>query len=287
VAFFDAAFPSLGGRRLRGARFGLALVIAFALLALLAPLLAPYDPLRLGGLGAAAFRPPDTAHWFGTDAFGRDVFSRTLFGARISLAIGVLTAALAVGIGTLVGLAAGWSGSRTDAVLMRAVDLLLAFPRLFIVLLLAGLLHPSASLVVLVLGLTGWMQTARLVRSQVRSVRHGAYVEAARALGLSTARILGRHVLPNVASPILVSATIMVGQTILMESALSFLGLGVQVPTPSWGQMIDEGRREFPAVWWVSLFPGLAITLTVIGYNLLGDALRDVFDPRWRADGGG
>lgn len=263
------------------ARGGLALVVVFVVLALLAPLIAPYDPLRLGELGTSAYRAPDATHWFGTDAFGRDVLSRTLWGARISLAIGVLTAALAVTIGTIVGLVAGWRGGLADAVLMRAVDMLLAFPRIFLVLLLAGLTRPSATLVVLVLGCTGWMTTARLVRAQVRGLRNGGWVESARALGLPGARIVLQHVLPNVAAPILVSATLMVGQTILVESGLSFLGLGVQVPTPSWGQMIDEGRRVFPDVWWVSLFPGVAITLTVVGWNLLGDALRDALDPRW------
>jgi peptide/nickel transport system permease protein len=293
---YDAARLVHGGRppgwterltRNRSAAIGITIVVVFALVALLAPLLAPYDPLQIGDLSTAAYRPPGLDHWLGTDQFGRDVLSRTLYGARISLWIGLLAATLAVGVGTGVGLAAGYTGGRTDGMLMRGVDVLLAFPRLFLVLLLAGLLRPSAGLVVVALGLTGWMTTARLVRAQVRSLRGGGWVEAAQALGIPTARILGRHVLPNVAAPILVSATLMVGQTILTESALSFLGLGVQVPTPSWGQMIDEGRKVFPQVWWVSLFPGIAITLTVVGYNLLGDALRDELDPRWRARGRG
>jgi peptide/nickel transport system permease protein len=271
----------------RSAAVGLVLVAAFVLAALLAPLLAPYDPIQIGDLSNLGFRSPGPTHWLGTDQFGRDMLSRTLYGARISLWIALLAATLAVGLGTLVGLSAGYAGGRTDGVLMRGVDVLLACPRLFLVLLFAGLLQPSANLVVLALGLTGWMATARLVRTQVRALRNGGWVESARALGLPTRRILWRHVLPNVAAPILVSATLMVGQTILAESALSFLGLGVQVPTPSWGQMIDEGRRVFPRVWWVSVFPGLAITLTVVGYNLLGDALRDELDPRWRARGRG
>jgi peptide/nickel transport system permease protein len=271
----------------RAAALGLVLIGSFVVAALLAPLLAPYDPLQIGDLRTASFRPPGAGHWLGTDQFGRDVLSRTIYGARISLWIALLAAALAVGIGSVVGLVAGYVGGRTDGLLMRGVDVLLAFPRLFLVLLLAGLLRPSAELVVVALGLTGWMTTARLVRTQVRALRGGGWVEAARALGLPTRRILHRHVLPNVAAPILVSATLMVGQTILAESALSFLGIGVQVPTPSWGQMIDDGRKVFPEVWWVSIFPGLAITLTVVGYNLLGDALRDELDPRWRARGRG
>ena len=271
----------------RAAALGLVLIGVFVVVALLAPLLAPYDPLQIGDLRTASYRPPGSGHWLGTDQFGRDVLSRTIYGARVSLWIALLAAALAVGIGTGVGLVAGYAGGTTDGVLMRGVDVLMAFPRLFLVLLLAGLLRPSAELVVVALGFTGWMSTARLVRTQVRALRQGGWVESARALGLPTPRILRRHVLPNVAAPILVSATLMVGQTILAESALSFLGIGVQVPTPSWGQMIDDGRRVFPEVWWVSVFPGLAITLTVVGYNLLGDALRDELDPRWRARGRG
>jgi peptide/nickel transport system permease protein len=284
-----ASAPTVAGRLAanRVAVLGSGAVLCFALAALLAPLLAPYDPSQIGDLGRASFRPPCSTHWLGTDQFGRDVLSRLLFGARISLAIAVLAATLAVALGTLVGLLAGYRGGRVDGVLMRGVDLLLAFPRLFLVLLVAALVHPSAGLTIVVLGLTGWMSTARLVRAQVRSVRHGTFVEAARALGLPDWRIVRQHVLPQVTAPVLVSATIMLGQTILAESALSFLGLGVQVPTPSWGQMVDEGRRVFPAVWWVSLFPGLAITATVVGYNMLGDALRDELDPRWRQRGRG
>lgn len=276
--------PSLAGRLGRNpvAVGGASAVVLFVLAALLAPLFAPYDPNQLGDLVTASFRPPGPAHWLGTDEFGRDVLSRLLYGARVSLAIAALAAALAVALGTGVGLVAGYRGGRVDGVLMRGVDLCMAFPRLFLVLLLAGLLRPSAGLTIVVLGLTGWMSTARLVRAQVQSVRHGGFVEAARALGSPSPRTIRQHVLPHVASPVLVSATLMLGQTILAESALSFLGLGVQVPTASWGQMVDEGRGVFPGVWWVSLFPGLAITLTVVGYNMLGDALRDELDPRWR-----
>jgi peptide/nickel transport system permease protein len=269
------------------AALGATAVLAFGLAALLAPLLAPYDPSQLGDLATLSFRPPGSGHWLGTDQFGRDVLSRLLYGARISLAIAALAATLAVGLGTFVGVVAGFRGGRVDGLLMRGVDVWMAFPRLFLVLLLAALLRPSAGLTILVLGLTGWMSTARLVRAQVRSVRHGSFVEAARALGMPGWRIARRHVLPHVLAPVLVSATLMLGQTILAESALSFLGLGVQMPTPSWGQMVDEGRRVFPQVWWVSLFPGLAITVTVVGYNMLGDALRDELDPRWRERGRG
>jgi len=266
---------------------GAVLVLGFAVAALLAPWLTSYDPTALGDLASASYRAPSAAHWFGTDQFGRDVLARILYGARVSLGIAFLAATLAIGIGTLVGLVGGYCGGVVDGVLMRATDFWMAFPRLFLVLLVAGLLRPSTALLIVLLALTGWMSTARLVRAQVASLRHGGWVEASRALGFGTGRILLRHVLPNVAAPVLVSATLMLGQTILAESALSFLGLGVQVPSPSWGSMVEEGRKVFPEVWWVSVFPGLAITATVVGYNLLGDALRDVLDPRWRARGRG
>jgi peptide/nickel transport system permease protein len=240
--------------------------------------MARFDPTAIGiAAGATA---PDAVHWFGTDSFGRDVWSRFVHGARISLAIGAATAVLAVGIGTAVGAVAGFCGGAVDGVLMRAVDVALAFPRLFLVLLIVGWLHPSIALTILVLALTGWMHTARLVRAAVRSVRHSAYVRAAEILGLSWASVLWRHVLPNALAPVLISASAMVGQTILAESALSFLGLGVPLPAPSWGAMVEEGRRAFPDAWWVSAFPGIAITATVLGWNLLGDALHDALDPR-------
>lgn len=268
--------------RTRTARMGVVIVVGFALAAALAPVLTSHHPAAIGDLSTTASRPPSREHWLGTDAFGRDSWSRLLYGARVSLAIGFSTAVLAVAIGTTVGLVAGYHGGRIEALLMRIVDLMIAFPRLFLVLLMVALVGPSIVLVILVLALTGWMSTARLVRAHVWSLRNADFVLAAVALGLPLRRVLWRHVLPNVSAPIIVSATLMIGQTILIESGLSFLGFGVQVPTPSWGAMIDEGRRAFPGSWWVSVFPGIAITLTVVGYNLLGDALRDALDPRLR-----
>ena len=264
--------------RMGTARIAILVLSIFTLLGLLAPAVGRFDPTSIGtGHGATA---PGIEHWFGTDSFGRDVWSRFVHGARISLAIGAATAVLAIGIGTVVGTVAGFCGGPVDAVLMRMVDLALSFPRLFLVLLVVGWLRPSIGLTILVLALTGWMHTARLVRAEVRAVRGAAYVRAAEVLGLSFHAILLRHVLPNALAPVLVSATTMVGQTILAESALSFLGLGVPLPTPSWGAMVEEGRRAFPQAWWVSAFPGVAITCTVLGWNLLGDALHDVLDPR-------
>ncbi|MFQ5599544.1 MAG: ABC transporter permease [Candidatus Krumholzibacteriia bacterium] len=256
------------------------LVLVLGACALLAPLLAPYDPLTFTSMATTRLQPPGGVHWLGTDQIGRDVLSRLLYGARISLAVGLVAVALAISIGTLVGLLAGYMGGWVDTGLMRLVDLLIAFPRIFLLLLIISLWGSSIWLVISLLGITGWMTTARLVRAQVLSVREMDYVQAACALGLPVWRILLRHVLPNTAVPVVISATLMVGNTILAESVLSFLGLGVQVPTPSWGAMLQEGQAFFPGKWWLSTFPGLAITLTVIGYNLLGDGLRDALDPR-------
>lgn len=247
---------------------------------MLAPVIAPYDPTALGQLGTDSYQAPGHGHPLGTDEFGRDVWSRVLWGARASLAVGAGVALLASTLGACIGLVAGARGGRLDSVLMRGVDLLLAIPRTYFVLLVVGILRPSLPLLVIVLSATGWMPTARLVRAAVRGIAAGPYVEAARALGLPPARVLWRHILPNAAAPLVVSATAMIGQTILIENALSFLGLGVPVPTPSWGAMVEEGRKVFPEVWWVSAGPGIAIVSTVLLCNLTGDALRDVLDPR-------
>ncbi len=261
---------------------GFVLVAVFAACALLAPLLAPFDPVEFTDMSATGYLAPSHAHPLGTDQYGRDVLSRLLYGARISLAIGFVAVGLAIGIGTRVGLVAGYAGGKLGGALMRFVDVMFAFPRLFLVLLVVALVRPSIWIVIAVLGATGWMNTARLVRAEVLGIRERDYVRAAVALGLPARRILWRHVLPNALAPVVVSATLMIGQTILTESMLSYLGLGVQVPTPSWGTMIREGQAVFPGVWWLSAFPGLAITLTVVGYNLLGEGIRDALDPRLR-----
>jgi peptide/nickel transport system permease protein len=232
------------------------------------------------GFARLGLVPPGAGHWLGTDEIGRDVLARLLHGARVSLAVGAAVVALAVSIGTGVGLTAGYLGGLVDGSLMRLVDLLLAFPRLFLALLVIALWGPSIWLVVVVLGCTGWMSTARLVRTQVLSLRRQDFVLAAQAAGLPLWRILGRHVLPHAAAPVLVAATLMVGNTILAESVLSFLGLGVQVPAPSWGSMLNEARGSWRAAWWLATFPGLCITLTVVAHNLVGDGLRDALDPR-------
>lgn len=277
---------SVALRRIAGsaaARVGLILVILLSLTAVLTPLIAPHDPSAQTEIVANRHSPPSRDHLLGTDRFARDVFSRVLYGARISLGIGLASVALAISMGTLVGAVAGYFGGRVDTVLMRGVDMLMAFPRLVLLLALAAVFSPSILLLVLVLGLTGWMGISRLVRGQVLTLREQTFVEAGRALGFSPARILFHHILPNTVGPIIVAAALGVGDTILMEAGLSFLGLGVQPPTPSWGNMISDGRDVLLSAWWVATFPGLAVVATVIGFNLLGEGLRDLFDPRARA----
>jgi len=259
---------------------GGAVVILLGLAALFAPLLAPYDP------GAYDVRqillPPGGAHWLGTDSLGRDLLSRMLFGARISMAVGFVSVGIAVLLGSAIGTMAAFYGGRTDELLMRFVDLMLNFPRFFLLLTLIALLRPSIWVIMAVIGLTGWMGLARFVRGEILSLREREFVQSARALGARDARIMFRHILPNALVPVLVSATLGVAGAILAESSLSFLGLGVQPPTPSWGNILIEGKANIEIAWWLSVFPGLAILVTVLAYNLLGEGLRDALDPRLR-----
>ena len=270
-------------RRFRGHRqaiLGLALIVLLTGTALLAPALAPYDPDAQTDIVATRYQAPSVSHPMGTDRFGRDIFSRTLYGARISLSIGFLAILIAITLGTAIGAIAGFFGGRLDTLLMRGVDLLLSFPRLVLLVVLVALFEPSIALVTLVLGLTGWMGVSRIVRGQVLTVREMEFVTAARVLGFGRTRILARHVLPNVLTPVIVAATLGIGNTILAEAALSFLGLGVQPPTASWGNMVASGRDAMLDAWWITTFPGLAIVFTVMAFNLVGDGLRDALDPR-------
>ena len=262
---------------------GLIVMIILYLVTLLTPLIAPFDPAAQGDIITSRYLPPSAEHWLGTDKFGRDILSRTLYGARISLSIGFVAVGISITLGTLIGALAGYFGGWVDAVLMRFTDMMLAFPRLVLLIVVIAVFEsPSIWLVVVVLGLTGWMATSRIVRGEVLSLREREFVQAARALGMGDTRIILRHVIPNTMAPVIVSATLGIGLTILTEASLSFLGLGVQPPTPSWGNMVADGRDALTEAWWIATFPGLAIVLTVVAFNLLGDGLRDALDPRLR-----
>lgn len=269
-------------RRNRLAMAGLVVMLLLYVVTLLTPLIAPYDPTAQGDIVMTRYQSPSFQHPMGTDKFGRDIFSRVLYGARISLTIGFIAVGLGVFIGAAVGAMAGYFGKWTDTMLMRFTDMMLSFPRLILLIVVIALFEPTIWLVVTVLGLTGWMSVARIVRGEVLSLREREFVQAAKVLGMSDTRIITRHILPNTLAPVIVYATLTIGNTILVEAALSFLGLGVQPPTPSWGNMINDGRDSLLTAWWISTFPGLAIVLTVTAFNLLGDGLRDALDPRLR-----
>lgn len=257
---------------------GLFITAALLAVALLAPVLAPGDPTALG-IAGDALQAPSLGHPLGTDVHGRDILARLIHGSRVSLLVGWISVLVAVALGTAVGISAGLGPRWLDNILMRTTDVFLAFPRIFLVLLLISLTSPSLLLVMMVLGLTGWMGVARLVRAEALSLRERDFVRAARGLGLTPARIAWRHVLPNLLPTVLVTASLRVGGAILTESFLSFLGLGAQEPVISWGAMIQQGRQHLLDAWWITTFPGLAIVVTVIGYNLLGDELRRRLDP--------
>ncbi len=262
-------------------RIGLILLVIFYSCAIIAPLVAPHDPIKQMDVVQLRYLPPSlsTGYLLGTDGFGRDLLSRLIYGARISLSIGFIAVALSVIIGTIIGLIAGFFEGVIDSLLMRTVDLMLGFPRLILILIVIGFVGPSIFWVILILGLTGWMGVARLVRGEVLSIKENEFVDAARSLGVGTSGILIRHLLPNTLAPILVFASLTIGNVILIEAGLSFLGLGVQPPMPSWGNIINLGRNSLLDGWWISAFPGFAIVITVVSFNLVGDALRDVFDP--------
>jgi peptide/nickel transport system permease protein len=259
---------------------GSGIVIVFFAVSLLAPWIAPYDPgaidLKL------VLMPPSAAHLLGTDQLGRDVLSRMIWGAKISLKVGFAATGLAIFIGTILGAIAGYYGRWVDAVIMRFVDIMLCFPTFFLILAVIAFLEPSIWNIMIVIGLTGWMGITRLVRADFTSLRERDFVLAARGIGAGDLRIILIHILPNAMASVLVAATLGVAGAILTESALSFLGIGVQPPTPSWGNILTAGKDNIDIAWWLSLYPGLAILLTVLGYNLLGEGIRDSLDPRLR-----
>ena len=269
-------------RRNNLAVWGLAIMVFLYWVTLLAPFLAPYDPNFQGNIVLNRYQPPSMEHLLGTDKFGRDLFSRVLYGARISLSIGFISIAISVTMGVIVGAIAGYFRGWVDTAIARFIDMLLAIPRFILLLVIIAMFEPSIFLLVAVLGLTGWESSARIVRGQFLSLREQEFVQAAKALGYSDWRIIARHILPNTLAPIIVIATLGIGNVILYEAGLSFLGLGVQPPTASWGSMVNDGRDAMITAWWISTYPGLAIVLTVVAFNLLGDGLRDALDPRLR-----
>jgi peptide/nickel transport system permease protein len=257
---------------------GLALVLGLFVVSVFAPWLAPYDP-NLIDL-KQVLMPPSPDHYLGTDTLGRDVLSRIIFGSQVSLKVGFVAVGLATLIGLLIGALAGYYGGWVDQGLMRLVDLMLCFPAFFLILAVIAVLEPSIWNIMVVIGLTSWMGVARLVRAEFLSLREREFITAARALGAGDTRLILRHMLPNALAPVMVSATLGVAGAILTESALSFLGLGVQPPTPSWGNILTAGKDNIEIAWWLSVFPGLAILITVMSYNLLGEGIREAIDPR-------
>jgi peptide/nickel transport system permease protein len=264
--------------RHRGALLGLVILAALALMALAAPWLSPRDPIKTSP--REALQAPGPRFVLGSDQFGRDVASRALHGARISLTVGLIAVAIAVALGTPVGLLSGYYGGRVDGFVMRIVDVLLAFPGILLALAIVSVLSPGLNNVMIAVGLAAVPNYARLVRASVLSAREQLYVEAARALGSRDLWIVARYILPNVVAPLIVTATLGLGTAILSAAALSFLGLGSQPPQPEWGRMLSEGRDYLREAWWISTVPGVGIMLTVLAMNLLGDGLRDVLDPR-------
>ena len=267
-------------RRAPGAVAGAVVVLLIVLLAVCAPLVAPSDPLAQSVAQGA--QPPSSAHWFGTDKLGRDIFARILYGARISIRIGFVAVGLAITAGTLIGLVAGYAGRCVESALMGAMDVMLAFPSIILAIGITTILGPSINNLMLAVGIVYVPQYARLARSSVLSVKEHEYVEAARAIGAPTRTILARHVLPNILAPLLVQATLGIATAELEAAGLSYLGLGARPPAPEWGAMLNDARDYWLSAPWALIFPGVSITLLVLGFNLLGDGLRDALDPKQR-----
>lgn len=266
--------------RNRLALAGSMVVLLLFLVSFLAPLIAPRDP---GAIDLAeVLSPPSRDHLLGTDQLGRDILSRMIWGSRISLKVGFVATGIAIVIGTLLGALSGYYGGFIDGLIMRLVDIMLCFPTFFLILAVIAFLEPSIWNIMAVIGLTGWMGITRLVRADFITLREREFVQAARVIGASDLRIILVHMLPNAMASVLVAATLGIAGAILTESALSFLGIGVQPPTPSWGNMLTAGKDNIDIAWWLSVFPGLAILVTVLGFNLLGEGIRDSLDPRLR-----
>jgi peptide/nickel transport system permease protein len=257
---------------------GFVIIATILVLAIFAPLIAPYDPDAINV--KAILLAPSADHYMGTDGLGRDVYSRMLFGARISLLVGIVAVGIATFKGVVLGAIAGYYRGGTDVIIMRMVDVMLSIPTFFLILAVIAFLTPSIWNIMIVIGLTSWMGVTRLVRAEFLSLRNREFVMAAETLGARDFRLIFTHLLPNSLTPVIVSSVLGVASAVLVESGLSFLGLGVQAPQASWGNILTDGKEYIQFAWWLSLFPGLAILITVLGYNLLGEGLRDVFDPR-------
>lgn len=260
------------------AMVGFIIIVAVFVLAMLAPIISPYDPNDIDV--KAILLAPSWQHWMGTDGLGRDVLSRMLHGGRISLLVGFVAVGISTAIGIVLGAIAGYYRGWIDTLIMRLVDVMLSIPSFFLILAVIAFLTPSIWNIMIVIGLTSWMGVTRLVRAEFLSLSGREFVLASRTLGAKDARLIFTHLLPNSLTPIIVSAVLGVAGAVLMESGLSFLGLGVQAPQASWGNILTDGKEYIQFAWWLSLFPGLAILVTVLGYNLLGEGLRDALDPR-------
>lgn len=261
---------------------GILIVLLFVVAALLAPWISPYPQDTLETHTKQAHEPPSLEHLFGTDELGRDVFTRIIYGSRISLMAGIITTVLALLIGVPIGVIAGGSGGIADEIIMRVTDVFLSFPHLLLAMAISTLLGPNLINAMIAIAVSGWPWYARLVRAEAMSVRERDFVEAAMAMGSSWRRILFRHILPNCLVPVIIQVSLNIGAVILTLASLSFLGLGAQSPTPEWGLMISSGRRFFLTEWWVTTFPGIAIFVVVLSFNLIGDSLREILDPRMR-----
>lgn len=259
---------------------GLVIIVIVFFIAIFAPFLSLYDPGKTDV--SLKLKSPSFQHYLGTDQLGRDVFGRMLYGSQISLSVGFVAVGISILIGILVGAMAGYKGGWVDSLLMRFVDIMLSFPSFFLILTVVAILRPNIYNVMIVIGITSWEGTARFVRAEFLSLRERDYVQAARALGVKDRRIIFRHILPNALAPVFVTASLGVASAILIEAGLSFLGFGVQPPAPSWGNILTEGRTYIFDAWWLTVFPGLAILITVLSFNLFGEGLRDALDPRLR-----
>lgn len=257
---------------------GALVVMALVTVAVLAPFIAPHNPMSIDVSNVLS--PPNLSHPLGTDDLGRDVLSRMIWGSRVSLTVGFVAMGIAIFIGTLIGALAGFYGGKIDATLMRFVDIMLTIPTYFLILAVIAILEPNIYTIMVVIGLTGWMDVTRLVRAEFFTLKERDFVLSARALGAGHLRLIFSHILPNALSPVFIAATFGVAGAILIESGLSFLGLGVQPPNPSWGNILTTGKEYIEVAWWLSVFPGLAILITVLSYNLVGEGLRDAMDPR-------